>query len=404
MEKIKFVELFAGIGGFHLALNKISNSELIFACDIDQYCREVYLNNFNNKILGDIKEIDENTIPDFDLLCAGFPCQPFSKGGFQKGFNDTRGALFFEIVRILQAKKPIFLLLENVSNLVSHDNGNTYRVITEELTRLGYIFPSKPLVLTPTDIGIPMHRKRIYIPGIRKDLSNSNGIEMFNSIMKEVKETKVSQDIWSFLSSKDLNNKYYLNDYEINLLNLWNEFYNNIDIKIIGFPIWADIFINNRNYESNKEYFPDWKWRIISKNLDLYKRNKNFIDKWLKENDNLNWVTNIAHKKFEWQAGESINSIWNGMIQFRPSGIRVKKADILSTLVAMNHAQIIGKYKRYITPEEVKLIQGFPKEFKLAKNDNISMKQLGNTITINIAEVVLKGLLSFYEKSVSGAS
>ncbi|BET39323.1 DNA cytosine methyltransferase [Spiroplasma ixodetis] len=124
-----------------------------------------------------------------------------------------------------------------------------------------------------------------------------------------------------------------------------------------------------------------------------------FIINWLKKYDNLNWIKNSSHKKFEWQAGDNINSIWEGIIQFRPSGVRVKKSDVLSTLVAMNHPQIIGKYKRYITPDEIKSFQRFPKDFKLIDNDNISRKQLGNTITITVAKIILKGLLKFYDEN-----
>lgn len=146
MEIIKFMDLFAGIGGFHLALQDWK-SELVLACDIDDYCKQVYNENFNPSVLvSDIKEINENEIPDFDLLCAGFPCQPFSKGGFQKRFNDNRGTLFFEVFRTLDKKRPKFILLENVSSLVTHDNGNTFKLIIDSL-----------------DLGIPMYRKYIYL-------------------------------------------------------------------------------------------------------------------------------------------------------------------------------------------------------------------------------------------------
>lgn len=401
MESIKFIDLFAGIGGFHLALQEWS-TELVLACDIDPYCKKVYIDNFNPiNIFSDIKEIDENQIPDFDLLCAGFPCQPFSKGGFQKGFSDNRGTLFFEVVRILKAKKPKFIILENVSSLVTHDNGNTFQVITSELVKLGYLIPSNPLIIDTLDLGIPMYRKRIYIPGIRKEFIRNNR-NLGKYILDMVKQSKLNSTIWDFILKEKVNDKYYLEEYQLNLLNMWDDFYKNIDIKIIGFPIWTDIFVNYFFYKINLESFPEWKQKIIIKNLNLYMRNKTFILAWLKKYDNLKWIKNSSHKKFEWQAGENISSIWEGIIQFRPSGVRVKKSDVLSTLVAMNHPQIIGKYKRYITPDEIKAFQGFPKNFKLIDNDNISRKQLGNTITITVAKIILKGLLQFYDKNRTG--
>lgn len=398
MKTIKFIDLFSGIGGFHLALQDWS-SELVLACDIDPYCKKVYTDNFNPiSILSDIREIDENKIPDFDLLCAGFPCQPFSKGGFQKGFNDNRGTLFFEVVRILRTKKPKFIILENVSSLVTHDNGNTFKVITSELEKLGYLIPENPLIIDSLDLGIPMYRKRIYIPGIRKDFINSDK-NLGKYILDIANKSKLNLSIWDFIYKTKVDDKYYLEEYQLNLLNMWDEFYKNIDIKIIGFPIWTDIFSKYNFYKMTLATFPDWKQKIIIKNLNLYERNKLFIINWLKKYDNLKWIKNSSHKKFEWQAGENINSIWEGIIQFRPSGVRVKKSDVLSTLVAMNHPQIIGKYKRYITPDEIKSFQGFPKDFKLIDNDNISRKQLGNTITITVAKIILKGLLKFYDEN-----
>jgi DNA (cytosine-5)-methyltransferase 1 len=122
---IKFIDLFAGIGGFHQALKNIGGFECVFASELDKDASYIYELNHGIKALSDITKIHEKQIPPHDLICAGFPCQPFSKSGYQQGFDDIRGTLFFDIIRIAKEHKPKIILLENVSNISTHDNGNT---------------------------------------------------------------------------------------------------------------------------------------------------------------------------------------------------------------------------------------------------------------------------------------
>ncbi len=122
LKKMKFIDLFAGIGGFRYALENLG-ATCVFSCEWDKFCRESYKLNFNEIPHGDITQINEKDIPKHDILCAGFPCQPFSVSGKQKGFNDTRGTLFFDIARIVKYHKPKIILLENVKNLKAHNGG-----------------------------------------------------------------------------------------------------------------------------------------------------------------------------------------------------------------------------------------------------------------------------------------
>jgi len=140
MQPIKIIDLFAGIGGIRLGFEQAyPNIECICTSEIDKYAIQTYLANFpKSTILGDITQIDNSCIPKHDILLAGFPCQPFSQAGLQKGFDDTRGTLFFEIKRILQAKQPSAFLLENVARLKTHNNGNTFKVILNSLNEIGY--------------------------------------------------------------------------------------------------------------------------------------------------------------------------------------------------------------------------------------------------------------------------
>lgn len=175
-QKIRFIDLFCGIGGFRYA-SKLAfealgiEGECLFSSDIDKYAQESYEANFNEKPMGDITKVDEKTIPDFDLLFAGFPCQAFSICGLQKGFEDnTRGTLFFDIARILKEKQPRAFVLENVKNLVSHDGGKTFKVILHILRdELGYFIDYR--VLNALDFGLPQKRERIIIVGSKKPFS-----------------------------------------------------------------------------------------------------------------------------------------------------------------------------------------------------------------------------------------
>lgn len=178
MTKIKFIDLFAGIGGFHLALHKLK-AECVFASEIDPIAREYYIKNFkkispslfSGKLFNkDIHDAKSNEIPDFDILCAGFPCQPFSQIGYKKGFKENyeqRGNLFFEIERILSKKKPKAFFLENVQHIMNHDNGRTFRIIEERLRNLKYSFYSKKV--RACDFNLPQLRPRTFMIGFQND-------------------------------------------------------------------------------------------------------------------------------------------------------------------------------------------------------------------------------------------
>lgn len=174
MPKYKFIDLFAGIGGFHLAFHELG-ADCVFASEWDENARKTYEHNLHRlspklfksgQFQGDITKVDKSDIPDFDILTGGFPCQPFSQAGHKKGFDDTRGTLFFDIAEILRVKKPKAFFLENVRHLYSHDDGKTYqtirRVITEEL---GYSL--QEFIVKASDHGLPQNRPRLFMIGFK---------------------------------------------------------------------------------------------------------------------------------------------------------------------------------------------------------------------------------------------
>ena len=166
-----FIDLFCGIGGFRISFESVGG-ECVFSSDIDKWANETYNNNFGEMPQGDITKIRSEEIPNHDILCAGFPCQPFSIAGKRLGFSDTRGTLFFEVERIIRDKKPLAFILENVKGLVNHDKGNTFKTILNKLDELGYSIFYK--ILNSADYGVPQNRERIYIIGFREEVSEFN--------------------------------------------------------------------------------------------------------------------------------------------------------------------------------------------------------------------------------------
>ncbi len=379
MEHFKFIDLFSGIGGFHQAMTSLGG-ECILASEIDEAAINVYQKNYGIDSNINVRDVDADAIPDFDVLCAGFPCQTFSKAGTQIGLADkTRGTLFFEIVRILSAKHPQYFILENVRNLVSHDNGNTWRIIQENIKNLGYRTTAEPLILSPHYFGIPQIRERVIILG-KYDPDNVD--EPLSVDFGKFKK-KEDSSIYSVLD-EETDGSCDISDYENMVLTAWDEFYQGIKLKVIGFPVWADYF----KYEGSTKGLPAWKAKFIEKNVQLYKDNKKFIDKWLDKYDNLKGFA-PTHHKFEWQCGTRIKSVWEGVIQFRPSGIRVKKPDCFQALVAMVQIPVIGKYKRKLTVTEAARLQSFPVDdqdnpFIVDENKQQAYKQFGNSVNVEV--------------------
>lgn len=376
----KFIDLCAGIGGFHTALKELGG-ECVLAAEIDTYAIETYNQNYNIDSNNNLRDLTKKDIPDYDILCAGFPCQTFSKAGSQQGFEDIRGTIFFDIVRILTETKPKFILLENVRNLASHNNGNTWNTIRKTLTEIGYLVPEKPFIVSPLNFGVPQSRERVFIPCIRKDIAKVEKIELEVPIKKDTTIFDILEPIVEL--------KYSISEYEKYVIQVWEEFKQGITTKALGFPIWYDSFKLDRG--SIKD-LPQWKQDFIIKNIELYETNKTFINSWEKKFNNLEDLQ-PTHRKFEWQMGTEYTSIYQGIIQFRPSGIRVKKPDFFPALVAMVHIPIIGKYLRRLTPRECARLQSFPDTFQLLSNDKQAYKQLGNSLNVTVAKYVFENTI-----------
>lgn len=378
-----FIDLFSGIGGFHQAMHQL-NGKCLLASEIDNFAIDTYLDNYGINSDKDITKIKDSDIPNHDVLCAGFPCQTFSKAGKQMGFTDqTKGTLFFQIVRILKIKKPNYIILENVRNLLSHDKGNTWKVIKETLDEIGYNV--QEVLMSPHQLGVPQLRERVYILGVRKELYG----EKLNFTIPRMNKNSLNIYNAGIIDEKP-DPKYSISEHEEMALNCWDEFYKGVKETVIGFPVWFSEF--RATYDTSE--LPDWKADICQKNRNLYKNNKEFIDSWIERWDNLNGLT-PTERKFEWQAGNSIKSIWDGFIQYRPSGIRVKRPDSFPALVAIVQIPIIGKYKRRLTPREAARLQSFPDEFMPNVIDHQAYKQFGNAVNVNCVKFLAEQLFKY---------
>jgi DNA (cytosine-5)-methyltransferase 1 len=387
LSSYKFIDLFCGIGGFHQALKKLG-AKCVLACDIDKDCREVYNDNYGIEPVKNVKDIDEKNMEDFDILCAGFPCQAFSNGGKKKCFEDERGLLFDEIVRIAKVKKPKFMFLENVKHILKVSNGEVIEYIKNKIANLGYKL--QLFQISPHNYGIPQQRERVYFVCIRNDIYNG----------KEVKLPiyKGKLEFNKFLDKKEeINDKYFVKGDVLEVLEAWDEMIKNFETDE---KISPTIMINDayRTYTKEEfDNFPDWKKEYMTKNKPLLEKYKTEFSEWYNKHDEILQKREI-YGKLEWQTGpiKHQDSIFNHFIQIRQSGIRVKKGQYFPTLVAISQIPIYGKEKRYITPRECARLQSFPDTFKLSKDDKKSYKQLGNSVNVDNVYTVITSTLNNY--------
>lgn len=381
-----YIDLFCGIGGFHQAMSQL-NGECVYACDIDADCRKTYEKNYGITPDIDITKVDEKDIPKHDVLCAGFPCQAFSKAGKRLGFEDkTKGTLFFDICRILRYHMPKYVLLENVRNLASHDKGNTWKTIHDSLIEIGYKTFEQPIIFSPHYIGIPQHRERVFIMCIRKDLGE---LPPFFFDMTNIQKCSIDDIL---LDDSEIANidKYRLSENQVKWIDIWNEFIQNIKCdKLPGFPIWAECLcpLDKNPYYEKMDKLPKWKINFIKKNCDLYQNNKEFADDWIIRAKECPLFFG-SKAKLEWQVGDCDKpNLWNNIMQIRPSGLRVKSGNYFPALVAITQTSIIGKRKRFLTPKECARLQSFQDSFIFNEKDSITYKQLGNAVNVEVVKL-----------------
>ena len=402
------MDLFAGIGGFHGALSGLGG-ECVYASEIDKAAALVYLRNWGIQPAGDITlAANEETmeVPRHDILVGGFPCQPFSKSGKQKGMDEARGTLFWNIAKIIEVRKPKLVLLENVRNIAGPRHAHEWEIIIKTLRELGYRVSAIPFVVSPHKIhplngGRPQVRERVLIcatriPGGARNLHEEPGLPNMTPSFSgwNPKEWKLESHLplEKGLTAKS-KSVYALNQQEIMWLECWGDFVSRFrdkypDDKLPGFPIWVDDWIDLKQLKI-KRGTPQWKAEFLKKNSEFYTSYKSLLDQWLKDWDNLREFP-PSRRKFEWQAQET-KSLSKTLVHFRPSGIRCKSNTYAPALVAINQTTVVASKKRKLTIREAARLQGFPEWFDFLDQPNgMSYKQLGNAVNIGVIYNVLK--------------
>lgn len=421
---MRFIDLFAGLGGFHKALHDLGHN-CVFASELNQPLREIYKTNWEIEPKGDIRKIVKNnidSIPLHDILCAGFPCQPFSKAGNQLGLLDEeRGTLFDDIVKILKHRKPKYFILENVPHLAKHNDEETWTYMQKKLKRLGYEVDHRNY--SPHHFGVPQHRLRIFIVGSLEGLSHFN----FDEVDKHKRKMA---DIPTFLNGHS-NSIRKLPESNIDCLELWQEFVDSIPdgVPMPGFPIWSMEFgatypYENTNpqkltekelgqyrgnfgislkglskeqqlkllpsYARTKKKFPDWKIKYIKLNREFYQQNLKYLKAVVSKISKYEFQ---SWQKLEWNVSREKGNIFDYIIQFRASGIRVKKVDFFPSLVCTKtQIPIIGWEKRYLTKAEGLKLQSLT-GIKLPEQDNAAFRALGNAVNAKIVNLIAEQLI-----------
>lgn len=435
-EAFRFVDLFAGLGGFHVALNELAGRG-VFAAEREPKLKALYKVNFGVEPWGDLNELSSDQIisrnvPDHDVLTAGFPCQPFSKAGDQLGFKDTsQGNLFFKVHDILRVKRPLHFILENVPNILKHDGGRTSTTIIRLLEELGYSVAVEHF--SPHHFGIPQVRDRAYFVG------SLQGLDHFEWPSKRKGSTEIQ-----WVLSHEGRSKRAIPEQTLRAIDMWGDFLRRSppSLKLPSFPIWsmefgatypfqdetpAGVWVrepvrglsqmgfkgsfgqsldcaideqtaripSHANRPGDLE-FPRWKQTFIRQNREFYEANRQWIDPWIARWSPQSFPSSF--QKMEWNAQGEDRDIDNFVLQVRASGLRIKRPTTSPSLIAFTQTQVpilganLAGERRYMTPAECAELQSLG-DIQLPASDIDAYKALGNAVNARVVKAIADRLL-----------
>lgn len=450
---MRFVDLFAGLGGFHLALSRLGH-ECVCASEIKPKLQKLYRQNFPGvHIEGDITKVDVRSIPQHDILCGGFPCQPFSFSGKKQGFEDEqgRGNLFDEICRVLSYHHPKYIFLENVSALPGHDGGRTWSIIKQKLKHLGYDIDGR--VFSPHEFGVPQHRPRFYIVGMLRDENGRSGMRKFHFPQPD---EKLVCDVRTLVDPLDNDGLQPVRRALHPVFDAWQEFVYNVTERdgympshcIFTMEFGADyefedtppafqtverlrgrrgeygkvlqgdtieqlveglpFYMQKMKYEDT---YPEFKKVLIRQNRALYERHKDWIDPWMKK------IMEYprTQRMLEWSTNQDWN-FKNHVIQLRPSGIRVRSLNYVPTITLCTTSTPIlpwvgyppngavdkknrpyvpddFRWGRYISHSEAAKLQSMQELEYTGLSRLQKFQALGNAVNVDVVELIARRLI-----------
>lgn len=434
----RFADLFAGLGGFHVALRKLGGHG-VFAAEWDPRLNALYKANFGlDSVWRDVndlasKDIIAREVPDHEVLTAGFPCQPFSKAGEQLGFEHTlQGQLFFKVFDVLEAKRPRRFILENVPNILRHRGGATLELIRRRLEDdLGYTV--KVHRFSPHEFGVPQIRERAYFVG------SSDGLDDFEWPHRTAETTDIASVI-----DRGAAISRHIPAQTMRAIDMWDDFLRTSpsNVKLPSFPIWSMEFgatypyvvetppalwdggmrgaldryrgsfgVELRGLDRDQQRsqipsharrdgayeFPKWKQDFIAQNRAFYEANRRWIDPWMR--NWTPWLMPSSFQKFEWNAQGEERRIDKYVLQVRASGIRVKRTRTAPSLIAMTHTQVpilgseLSGVRRYMSPDECAALQSL-EEIELPSGDLHAYRALGNAVNARVVAAIATPLVA----------
>lgn len=416
---MKFIDLFSGLGGFHVGL-KNNGHECVFSCEIDKNLRALYEVNHGIKPHDDIRTVKESDVPPHDILCAGFPCQPFSIAGKRKGAKcPESGKLIDHVLRIAKHHKPKFILLENVPNVLTIENGQFWEYVRTSFESIGYNIDYR--VISPVDLGIPQNRKRVFIFGSRSDI-NAEAFKWPTSTDDGIVKVNLGEILDNSLDHKKLEPK------KSQTLEVWQDLLNTLNISKLGcisivapefganYPenfntlsieeiklykgaygaslencnTWDEVLLKLPSYVRKNKQIPQWILKSARYSREIYKNNRIFCDQWSVKLDK----NNNSWQVLEWRGDSVDHSINHHIVQFRASGIRVLRSNVAPSLIAMTPTQtpIVPSELRYVSKYEAAKLQYLHNLKKLPEKNNEAFKALGNAVNARIIELIGRNL------------
>jgi DNA (cytosine-5)-methyltransferase 1 len=411
--KYRFADCFAGLGGFHTALSRLGH-ECVFACELDEELRGIYEQNYGIKPFGDIRKVKAEDVPAHDILCAGFPCQPFSLAGKKKGAACPKsGKLIEDVFRIVKKHKPRYVFLENVPNVLTIADGAFWEEIQGSLSEMGYRVSHR--IYSPLQFGMPQQRYRLFIVATLEGCPEFDWPERDISYVRPLSE---------YITSTERTSR-RIEPRKMRALEKWNEVIAQLKsltshtiiasefgatYPLDGLPerrpwrhfkgaFGVDLEGKNReqaaallpHYLANSGSVPLWMRKNVEQSRAIYAQAPEFFDRWKQEMMSMpnTW------QKLEWRGDRSKPDLWKQTIQFRASGIRVMRPDMAPSLVAMTTTQtpIIGPKKRYISIREAAALQALDGLKIFPESNQRAFKALGNAVNAHIVHELAKVIL-----------